>query len=102
MFSYMDLCILAFAIIGFVRTLVWIWPNSWLGKRIRPPPPPPPPVLAEIKAVLEAILRKMDETITEDRHQRANPPEMEVVATLRPRYRTRANSAAEGSREPTL
>ncbi len=48
------------------------------------------------------VMEERIEALERRESQRADPPEFEVVATIRPRYRTRANSAAEGSREPTL
>ncbi|KAG4418111.1 hypothetical protein IFR04_008772 [Cadophora malorum] len=108
MTSFVEICVLVTAFIGTVYTLghifTWVALNTSIGKRIRPPAPTPgqPSAnLADWQRLMEARLRTMKQILQEDRRQRANPPEMEVVAQIRPRYRTRANSAAAGPREPT-
>jgi hypothetical protein len=41
---------------------------------------------------MEEYLYKIGQILVEDRRQRANPPQKEIVAKIRPRYRTPLDS----------
>jgi hypothetical protein len=96
--SFVNFCLLAFALLGLASSLsqilVILWPDNKIGKRIRPPTPSS----AQWDLHIECLKQILDEV---KRQRILPPPVMEVVETVQPRYRTRANRAADGPRGPT-
>jgi hypothetical protein len=96
MASFIDFCLWVFALFGFVYTLaqVWVifWPDSTIGRRIRPAPGPSDTQWRD-------LMERLQEILDEIRQQRAiSPPVMDVVGTVQRRRRTRGD---DGSRGPT-
>jgi hypothetical protein len=97
----------AFAIIGLplmvLRTIAIIWPNGAIARRVHPPP-------TSLQESMDKLLAMQQEILDELRLHRQFPPqppelpalEVSAITTIQPRYRTRANRAAEGSQGLTL
>ncbi|EPE33645.1 hypothetical protein GLAREA_06658 [Glarea lozoyensis ATCC 20868] len=94
MTTAIEYCVFVMTLIGVIHILIQMvnlyFPNSWIGKLLRPPSPPPPPLPpppqspagdSQWKTLMEERLKAVEDILVEERRHRENRSEM--LARLR-------------------